>query len=524
MLTNGSHISILFSIQSYTMKFILPITAVLLSLLTATTAQRSMAKLDMLRSVSKQNQGRAQNRGTDLMSGGEEDTFLLLKNGSDASSLIDANYKGLRGGARRLKNSEKSEKSDKSEKSEKSKELDPACFVSFQQGPKYAPVPTEGCEDFHHALIDLRNQGNLSDSQFQLMFEVLKQAIDDFVKIGTPSDILDSMDIDYDNVRNRLEQFIREDATLSSSDFTELMNNLADFTTPVRIGSISSSGLSFDIDKEVESVMQDSSALTATPSINGSRNLGTFNWSDECTDAVIRLGLNLLGLSLAFIGVRGAARRPFMRYMAQAKGGAIKGLVLEAWTQGQGNFDVSFFVSITVGILGLITWDDIYNSFAEMGRWDAFNLAASILIAIGAVVATNGAALLFAYASLAMELANLVNIAIEINEKCWKLCDALKRTVGYQGTYTYDKKVYGSGEGNLILFYNMYDIKDKLELTQEKDGKITQVYSTNGHVAGELRKTFHIKAENGDLKLKIDAPTQRTVWVAKFSCDNDPQL
>ena len=98
---------------------------------------------------------------------------------------------------------------------------------------------------FHHALIDLRNQGNLSDSQFQLMFEVLKQAIDDFVKIGTPSDILNLMDIDYDNVRNRLEQFTREDATLSSSDFTELMNNLADFITPVRIGSISSSGLSF---------------------------------------------------------------------------------------------------------------------------------------------------------------------------------------------------------------------------------------------------------------------------------------
>lgn len=124
------------------MKFILPITAVLLSLLTAITAQRSMAKLDMLRSVSKQNQGRAQNRGTDLMSGGEEDTFLLLKNGSDASPLIDANHKGLRGGARRLKNSEKSEKSKKPTK------LDPACFLSFQQGPKYAPVPTEGCEDF----------------------------------------------------------------------------------------------------------------------------------------------------------------------------------------------------------------------------------------------------------------------------------------------------------------------------------------------------------------------------------------
>lgn len=70
----------------------------------------------------------------------------------------------------------------------------------------------------------------------------------------------------------------------------------------------------------------------------------------------------------------------------------------------------------------------------------------------------------------------------------------------------------------------MYAIQDKLELTQEKDGKITKVYSTNGHVSGKFRETFHIKAENGDLKLKIDAPTEGTDWVAKFSCDNDPQF
>jgi hypothetical protein len=251
----------------------------------------------------------------------------------------------------------------------------------------------------------------------------------------------------------------------------------------------------------------------AVARVSGSRALiDDGELSPECLDVIVRIVIEVIGLFLSSLGIRGIVQRPFTRYFVQAKGGQLNYLVLSAIRRSSGEFDASFFAGLVVSFLTTLTWNDIKASLATLDSGDWLSMAFGLLFAIGSVVTTGGTSLAFAISGMLIQGVGLIGDIADL-KKCFRLCsDGIAYSGGQQNT-TY-AILLDRSQGTLELHYDMYSIPDRLDLIYEG----TTIFTTGGLVSGSQTIQRYIDGDTKEVLVRITAPEIGTAWEFSIDC------
>ena len=488
---------------------------------------------------------------TDATNARAASTNRISSNGDDSQTVainVGASpslHRVLRGRKKKNK-SKKTKKKCKKQKSKKSKKnknknkkknkknkdcenevpvLPDSCFL-LNEGlgeNETAPVSSEDCGSMYESLTSLQNDTFAREDFEDFFNEVLVQGINSFILNATSSSVLAGIAaVEYENLLDRLEEFIfDENVTLNDSDFSALLAH--NFTT-ARISvsePISQEEIAFEtpgainaylkkLNGDIPSKKEDYSvALSPT-----NRKLVDDNeLTPECLDVIIRIVVEVIGLILTGIGIRGIVTRPFKTYFVMVKRGKLNGLVLEAYKQSKGEFDFSFFAGLVVSFLSILTWKDIKSSLDSLKDFnDWFSLALGLILAIGSVMLTSGLALIAAVGSVLLQ-ANSLKGDIEDLGQCFALCSQGYTQSGGQSTQTFIVGLDRS-KGDLTLSYEMYRIPDRLDLIYEGN----TIFTTGGLVSGSRTITRTIDGDAEQILVKITAPNSGTAWRFTLDC------
>lgn len=388
-----------------------------------------------------------------------------------------------------------------------------------------APVPSEDCGPLYDSLVTLQND-TFAREDFAFFFnQVLLQGIESFVLNGTSPDLLQNITMDFASVLVRLEEYIfDENVTLNETDFSALLAyNYSGASRRSLSSPLNLNKNSFDSGETPEAIEaylkqhkddapEYSTALSGN-SHNGRSLIDDDDLTPECLDVIIRIVVEVIGLLLTAIGIRGIVTRPFKEYFVQIKGGQLNGLVLRAYRQSRGEFDFGFFAGLVVSFLSILTWKDIKSALDELSNFDDwFSLCLGLLLAIGSVLLTGGLAIAAAVGSILLQGDSLRQDVEDLGQ-CFALCSDGYTQSGGQSTQTFVVALDRS-EGELTLTYQMYRIPDQLDLIYEGN----TIFTTGGLVSGSQTITRNIDGDAEEILVKITAPNSGTAWNFQLEC------
>lgn len=449
----------------------------------------------------------------------------LRKLSKDSSSKSSKKSKSKKESKGKSSSKSKSKKSNKSATFPNLPSLD--CYLLNEGlGENQTAASPEECTPLYDSILSLQDGSFPRENFAEFFTQLLLPGIEDFIMKGTMST---NPIVNYDLARDRLEKFIFDGVPLDMNDFSEL---LAAFPAPpvtgpdmAKVAVVSEKPEDIAAYKRdalgtkraVEQYLvlpDDSKAVATWPMLKneGRALINDDDLSPECLDAIVRIIIEVIGIFLSAVGIRGIVLRPFKEYFVTIKGGQLNGLVLTAYRQSRGEFDASFFVGLVVSFLSILTWDDIKSALNTLDSTDWLSLALGLSLSIGSVMATGGLALSLAITGIFIQ-ADSLRGDIAALENCFRLCSDGFTQSGGQQTTTYTILLDRS-QGKLNLYYQMYSIPDRLDLIYEG----TTIFTTGGLVSGSQTIQRDIDGDAKEILVRITAPNSGTAWVFSIDC------
>ena len=400
--------------------------------------------------------------------------------------------------------------------------FDATCYSLFENEtmPMVNVTDRDECKGMTEPFFALADSSFVRENFDSYFQEFLRPGVEQFIADGLPNGT--TITVNYDEVSARLEAFFFDNITLGLDDFDELLsfyNRSTSITN--RQQMLSDEGNDGDVTTATAFVS--SHAIVPYEAMHPSDEhqslIGDDDLSPECIALIIRIVLEVVGLILSAFGVRSVVTRPFKEYIIVVKGGQLNGLVIQAYRQSRGVFDVTFFVGLMDAFLAIMRWDDIKNALSGIPSEDWWSLALGLTFAIASVFATGGVALALAIASVALNGYGLATDIAKLDE-CFALCsDGLSQSGGQQTT-TYIVLLDRS-KGKLTLSYNMYSVPDQLDLIYEG----ATIFTTGGLVSGSSTISREIDGDAKEILVRITAPNSGitvpnsgTAWNFQLVC------
>lgn len=466
--------------------------------------------------------------------GSDTDTTRLINHQYLRKLSKDSSSKSLKSKSKKENKGKSSSKSkSKSKKSNKSAtfpnlpSLD--CYLLNEGlGENQTAVPPVECAPLYDSILSLQDDSFPREDFAEVFTQLLLPGIEDFIIKGSMST---NPIVNFDLARDRLEQYIFDGVPLDMNDFSQL---LAAFPAPPVTGPDTMAKVAVVSEKpediaayekdakegteravEQYSVLPDDSKAVATwPMVKneGRALIKDDDLSPECLDAIVRIVIEVIGIFLSAVGIRGIVLRPFKEYFVTIKGGQLNGLVLTAFRQSRGEFDASFFVGLVVSFLSILSWDDMKSALNALDSSDWLSLALGLSLAIGSVLATGGLALSLAITGMFIQADSLRGDIADL-ENCFRLCSDGVTQSGGQQTTTYTILLDRS-QGKLNLYYQMFTNPDRLDLIYEG----TTIFTTGGLVSGSQTIERDIDGDAKEILVRITAPNSGTAWIFSIDC------